>query len=107
MLHEAYDEAGPDLIPTGTSKPYEMVVLGVPPGPDGDKLAALTRTAMPDLELTSAPLPDDICFYREFPQVPLTDLPQLGGAAREAYLQMGSDHPAHARTDVPWNMPGS
>ena len=53
----------------------------------------------------AAVLPDDICFYRELPQVPLTDLPQLGGVAREAYLQMGADHPPHARTDVSWQPP--
>ena len=82
-----------------------MVVLGVPPGPDGDRLAALARTALPDVELTAAALPEDICFYREYPQVPLTDLPQLGGSAREAFLQMGTDHPPHARADVPWQPP--
>jgi hypothetical protein len=106
LLSEAYDEATPDLVPTG-EKPYEMVVLGAPPGPDGERLQGLVRTALPDLELTAAPLPDDICFYREFPQVPLTALPQLGAHAREAYLQMGTDHPAHARADVPWQPPGT
>ena len=105
LLAEAFDAATPDLTPLGGTRPYEMVVLGVPPGPDGDRLAALARTAMPDVELTAAALPDDICFYREYPQVPLTDLPQLGGSAREAFLQMGTDHPPHARADVPWQPP--
>ncbi|QJW95584.1 tubulin-like doman-containing protein [Frigoriglobus tundricola] len=104
LLAEALDEAMPDLKPAG-ARPYEMVVMGVPPGPDGERLVGLVRTALPDLEMTAAPLPDDICFYREYPQVPLGDLPQLGASAREAYAQMGNDHPAHARVDVPWQLP--
>ncbi|MBN9117716.1 MAG: hypothetical protein J0I06_00845, partial [Planctomycetes bacterium] len=104
LLTEAFDEAVPDLTPAGT-RPYEIVVVGAPPGPDGDRLQTLVRTALPDAELTFAPLPDDICFYREFPQVPLTDLPQLGGYAREAYQQTDGDHPPHARVDVPWQPP--
>ena len=69
-----------------------MTVLGVPPDEAGDKLVVV-RSALPDAELVPAPLPTDICFYREFPQVPLTDLPQLAGAVRDSYLQMGSAHP--------------
>jgi serine/threonine protein kinase len=106
LLSEAFEEANPILMPTG-ARPYEMTVLGVPPGDDGTRLLTLTRTALPDLELTAAALPDDICFYREFPQVPLTDLPQLAGHAREAYLLMGSDHPPHTRSDISWQQPGS
>jgi hypothetical protein len=104
LISEAFDEASPDLLPVG-ERPYEMVVLAAPTGADGERLQALVKTTFPDTELTAAPLPDDICFYREFPQVPLAALPQLGSHARDAYLQMGNDHPAHARTDVPWTPP--
>jgi len=106
LLTEAFTAAAPSLTPTG-ARPYEMTVLAVPSGDDGDRLLALARTALPDAELAPAPLPEDICFYREFPQVPLTDLPHLGGHAREAYLLMGSDHPAHSRMDIPWSQPGT
>jgi hypothetical protein len=107
LLAEALDESAPDLIPLGNPRPYEMTVLGVPPGPEGERLLTMVREMVPDMELTTAPLPDDICFYREFPQVPLTDLPQLAGAARDACALMGGDHPAHARTDVAWQQPGT
>jgi eukaryotic-like serine/threonine-protein kinase len=107
LLSEAFDEATPDLTPLGTEKPYEMVVLGAPVGDDGDRLLELVRATFPELELTAAPLPDDICFYREYPQVPLTDLPQLGPFAREAYQNMTAEHPAHARADVSWVPPGT
>jgi hypothetical protein len=106
LVAEAFDEAGPELVPAG-ERPYEMVVLAAPPGPDGEKLLELVHTTFPDTELTAAPLPGDICFYREHPQIPLTALPQLGDLAREAYNQMTGDHPAHTRTDVPWTLPGS
>lgn len=105
LVAEAFSGAAPALIPSGGARPYEMVVLGVPPGADGDRLVALARDAVPDAELVSAPLPEDICFYREYPQVSLTDLPQLGGTARDAYRQMGTAHPPHARVDVSWMQP--
>jgi hypothetical protein len=104
LLAEAIDEAAPDLIPLGV-RPYELIVLGVPQDEDGNRLLALTRKTLPNVELTAAALPDDICFYREYPQVMLTDLPQLAGHARDAFLLMGSDHPPHTRTDIPWHPP--
>src|SRR5205085_1909494 len=72
LISEAFDEATPELTPTGTEKPYEMVVLGAPTGSDGDRLQALVRETVPGIELVAAALPDDICVYREFPQVPMT-----------------------------------
>jgi hypothetical protein len=105
LLSEAFGEAAPRLVPLGAARPYEMLVVSAPEGPDGAQFQALVRTALPDAEMTAAPLPDDICFYREFPQVPLTDLPQLGGYAREAYLQTSGEHPPHARADVLWQVP--
>lgn len=106
LLVEAFEEAAPGLVPPGP-RPYEMTVLGVPPGEDGRRLLALTRTALPDLELVAAALPEDISFYRELPQVPLTDLPQLGKHAQDAYQVLASDHPPHSRNDVAWQPPGT
>jgi hypothetical protein len=105
LLSEAFGEASPQLIPVAGPRPYEMTVLAAPATEDGNRLLDLVHTALPSLELTTSPLPDDICFYREYPQVPLTDLPQLAGHARDAYLLMGSDHPPHARADVAWSPP--
>jgi hypothetical protein len=106
LVAEAFNDAVPGLLPPG-QRPYEMTVLGVPPGDDGRRLLDLARAALPDLEFVAAALPDDICFYREFPQVPLADLPQLSAAARDAYEKMAADHPPHSRTDVPWQQPGT
>ena len=104
----AYEEAAPDLIPNVFPRPYEMVILGAPPGADGDRLKELAKVVLPGTEFVGAPLPDDICFYREYPQITLTDLPQLGEYAREAYqTMMASATPPHARVDVPWQPPGT
>jgi hypothetical protein len=105
LIREGFDQGTPDLATLTGTKPNEITVLGAPTGPDGEKLLALSREVLPGVEITHVPLADDICFYREYPQLPISDLPQLGKHAREAYQQMGTDHPPHARTDVPWQPP--
>ncbi|MBA4063463.1 MAG: hypothetical protein C0501_07075 [Isosphaera sp.] len=108
LVGEAFGEAAPDLTTTrGGEQPAEVNVFGVPPGEAGDKLRALAAAVLPGVELTPAPLPDDICFYREYPALDLAGMPQLGEYGREAYGAMSAaDHPPHARTDVPWQLPG-
>lgn len=105
LLGEAFDEATPDLTTLSGARPLEINVLGLPPGPAGDRFRELASTVLPNGDLTAAPLPDDICFYREYPQLDIADLPQLGEYAREAYQQMTADHPAHSRIDIAWQMP--
>jgi hypothetical protein len=108
LLREAYDEATPDLTPNVYPKPYEMIVLAAPGGEDGNQLKELTKSVLPGVEFVGAPLPNDICFYREYPQLKITDLPQLGDSAREAYQQMlATTTPPHTRVDVPWQQPGT
>lgn len=106
LIGEAFDEAAPELAALGGNPRDELAVLGVPPGPAGEQLQALAAQTLPHAQLIAAPLPDDICFYRESPQVPLAELPQLGPAFHDAYQQMTSpEHPPHARVDVAWTQP--
>ena len=106
LIGEAFSEATPDLTTRSGSKPNEITILAVPPGTAGDRFRELAAIVLPDIEMVAAPLPDDICFYREYPQLDLGDLPQLGDYAREAYVQMATaDHPPHARIDIPWQPP--
>ena len=78
------------------------------PVADGDRLKEMAKAVLPETEFVAAPLPDDICFYREYPQLALADLPQLGEYAREAYRQAAASGVApHARADVPWQPPGT
>lgn len=104
ILAEAFDEAAPTLTVPG-SRPQELIVLQAPPGEEGQRLIDLTRETFPHHEIITAPLADDILFYREFPQVPFTDLPQLGPHARDAYQHLNGDHPPHSRMDVAWQPP--
>ena len=107
LIGEAFDEAAPELTTRNGAKPAEINVLAVPPGPAGDRFRELAGKVLEMVDLTAAPLPDDICFYREYPQLDMADLPQLGEYAREAYVQMANaDHPPHTRVDVPWQPPG-
>jgi serine/threonine protein kinase len=109
LVGEAFGEAAPDLTATrGGEAAAEVNVLGVPPGEAGERLRALAAAVLPGVELVPAPLPDDICFYREYPALELAGLPQLGEYGREAYAALAAaDHPPHARADVPWQLPGT
>jgi hypothetical protein len=105
LVREAYDEAQPRLTKKG-SKPDELVTLAVPAGEAGERLRELARKQLPGIDVTAAPLPDDITFYREYPKLLLAEMPQLGDAARDAYMTMAAaEHPPHTRTDVPWTLP--
>jgi eukaryotic-like serine/threonine-protein kinase len=105
LIGEAFDAAMPDL-PGGGPKPEEATVLAAPPGPDGDRFREVVADALPGVEFTPAPLPDDITFYREYPRLELAALPQLGQYGREALAALqAAEHPPHARADVPWAPP--
>ncbi len=110
LIGEAYGEAAPDLTTAkpGGEKPYEISILAAPTGPAGDQLRDLAARVLPGVDLTPAPLPEDICFYREYPQLEIAELPQLGEFGQEAYQQMATtDHPPHSRVDITWQPPGS
>jgi serine/threonine protein kinase len=109
LIGASFGLAAPKLTSTRDDEsPHEINLLALPQGPAGDRFRELAEQALPGANLVPAPLPDDICFYREFPQLELTDLPQFGEYAREAYQYLGmSDHPPHARVDIPWQPPES
>jgi serine/threonine protein kinase len=104
-LWDAYTKASPEMSNQLGPNPGEMVILAVPGGPSGEKLRVEAALAVHGVDLTPAPLPDDIAFYREYPQVDLTGLPQLGDLAREAYQNMDTEQPPHSRCDIPWQSP--
>jgi hypothetical protein len=103
FLAETVAAATPGLTPQSGRPAAEVVVLASPTGPDGDRFRAMVETAAPDVVVLPAPLPDDIAVIREYPQVPVADLPQTGPHAREAYeTQLRTDRPPHTRSDVTW-----
>ena len=108
MVTRAFEAAAPDLAAAVGTRPMEASILACPSGPDGDQFRAFAEQALPEVQFIPAPLPDDITFFREYPLLPLADLPQLGPHAREAYeAQLQSEHAPHARADVPWGAVGT
>jgi hypothetical protein len=98
----AFDEAQPELAcPPRAGRPG-FCILAVPPGPEGERFRALVRHALPEVPMRAAGSTDDIIFYREQPHLCLTDLPQLGPAAREVYQQVLATerYSPHSRTDI-------
>jgi hypothetical protein len=104
-LARAYDEAEPELaVPPAPDAAID--VLAVPAGPEGDCLRVKAREAVPRVDLRPADSIDEVVFYREVCGLSLTDLPQLGPQARDAYQSMlDGDQPPHARFDVKWQQP--
>jgi serine/threonine protein kinase len=106
LIAEAYEEAGPNFTGLLGGKPDEVNILAVPPGSDGDRFRVVVAEALPGIEFTPAPLPDDIAFYREYPRLDMAALPHLGDAGRDAaQVLAASDHPPHARVDITWSPP--
>jgi serine/threonine protein kinase len=97
-----FDEAQPELAPGKASYTSEVCVLAAPPGPAGDRFRALTRAALPEVEVLSATAEDDILFYREVSNLPLAELEHLGSVGQDAYRQMSAaeDFTPHTRIDV-------
>ncbi|MBX9625921.1 MAG: protein kinase, partial [Gemmataceae bacterium] len=108
LIGEAFGEAAPELGGLSGRGQDEVMILSAPPGADGDRFRGLVAEALPGVELVPAAVADDIAFYREWPALPLSDLPHLGDAGRDAAAQMAAaDHPPHARADVPWGQADS
>ncbi|HXG11429.1 MAG TPA: tubulin-like doman-containing protein [Gemmataceae bacterium] len=109
----AFHEAVPQLVVAGRGAGHDdegICVVAAPSGPAGERFRQLACEALPDVEITDGVSSDDLIIYREWPNLPLTDLEQFGPVGREAYRQMTSvEHfTPHTRIDiVRWNAPGT
>ncbi len=101
-IANAYEEAAPDVASSRAGRPGEFCLLGVPPGPAGDRFAALAAAAVPGTDLLTVAGGDDVVVYREYPRMPLAALEQLGPLGQEAYRQLASvqHFTPHSRLDV-------
>jgi serine/threonine protein kinase len=97
-----FDEAAPQLSGDRSLPISELCVLSVPSGPSGERLRAAAAQALPEVEWQSAAGDEDILLYRERANLPLSDLPQLGPLAHDAYRQMSAaEHfTPHCRSDI-------
>ena len=107
VLSKMFDDALPTLFGAGTQPPpLEATLLAAPEGAAGERLRRLAADANPGIEFIPAVLADDIVLLREFPRMPLAELPQLGDEGRAAYQSFRTvDQSPHSRIDVVWREP--
>ena len=77
-------------------------MLLTPPGPAGERFAAMTRDALEVREMTGAAAGDDVVVYREQLNLALAELDVFGPAGKEAYRLLCALEcfTPHTRTDV-------
>lgn len=109
-LTDMFDEAAPELPAAAVPAPQggqslELCVLAAPSDPAGERLRTLAAEALPNVDWQAAMCEEDILVYRECSNLPLSELPQLGPLAQDAYLQMSNaEHfTPHCRCDVQFN----
>ena len=80
-----------------------LVVVACPPGPTGESLRGVAACALPPGDAArTIDIEDEVSYYREYPAVPMTALPQLGTNWEAAYkaLQEATQCSPHSRSDV-------
>jgi serine/threonine protein kinase len=106
MLMTSFEEAAPDLTSLSGKPQMEATILAAPPGPDGERFRQTVDALLPGIGFIPAALVDEIAFVREYPLLPLDELPHLAPDAHEAYRQqLAADQNPHTRGDVPWMPP--
>jgi eukaryotic-like serine/threonine-protein kinase len=103
VLADAYQRAAPSLLRGGPWTKRAITVVGLPVGPSSEPLHEAVDKVIPvEDTLSSVETPDAICFYREYPNVPLNVLPQLGPAWESAYQNSTESNVSysHSRQDV-------
>jgi hypothetical protein len=101
-LIQVFESAVPLMAPGRASRCVELSLLATPPGPAGERIRERARQALSDVDLALTSSTDDIVFYREVPQVPLSDLDHLGPLAYETYCQLAANDAfsPHSRSDI-------
>ncbi|CAN5355985.1 hypothetical protein BH11PLA2_BH11PLA2_19880 [soil metagenome] len=102
LLHQAFEESAPDITSMAGRPQTEATILACPTGPDGERFRGLIQSLLPDVGFIPAALSDDIVFLREYPLLPLSEVPQLAQLARESYEHQLAEFSPHTRGDVPW-----
>jgi len=101
-IASAFDEAVPEFTGLHLERTSESSILSVPIGPSGEKILQLAKKAVPNAAPISSPSCDEILLYREWPNLDVSRLEQMGTVSRDAYRQMLQieHYSPHSRTDV-------
>ena len=100
-LAHAFEEARPGLVGSGPWSNAAVNLYVGPAGAGGDPVREVAAEALPDGTI-DAQTPDEVLLYREYCEVPLGAIPQLGALWVNAYKNFPDLHQAtpHARLDV-------
>ncbi len=100
------DEALPRLRPQPEIRADKLTVLAVPPGEAGDVIRQRIQEALADEETQAVTCTEDVLIYREYANLPLSQLPHLGAQGETAYKQMNAaEHfTPHTRIDIDFAM---
>ena len=101
---EALDRAFAAALPPAPRGPWgkqELCVFAAPAGAGGAAVTQAARSILPASAVVTH-TPNEVVVYREWPQVPLSVLAQLGPAWEAAYRAAPETHQttAHTRTDI-------
>jgi serine/threonine protein kinase len=95
-------QANPSLVPGHVARAGTLSILQTPPGPAGESVREQAASALEGEELEPVTSGEDIVLYREFVNLPLRELPQMGPVGQSAYRLMNStdNFTPHTRSDI-------
>jgi len=101
----AYDECAPEPFGPIPRPEAQSFLLGITSDEYGARFKEIAQDLLPEIQLINAPSANEIVFYREFHDVPITDVPQASVLAVEAVREVRSRDRinAHSRTDIRWD----
>lgn len=108
VVRDMYEEAAPDAKTIVLER--EFSVAGLPDDEQGQGLAAVMASVLPDVKVVPTDRCEEILFVREQILTSLNELEQMGPIAQEAYRQRLAQDPIslHSREDIPdWNPQGA
>jgi len=100
-LAKAYESARPGLVGNGPWSSGAVNVYVGPGGVGGEPVREVAAEVLPDGTI-DAQSPDEVLIYREYCEVPLGAIPQLGALWVNAYRGFADQHQVtpHVRLDV-------
>ena len=100
-LQRMYDQSEPAAVGGGPWAKAEVTVFATPPRDGGAPLRQLAGGQLPPTAVVTE-THDEVVVYREYPNVPLTAVPQLGPAWETAYQNFRDflDTTPHTRADI-------
>lgn len=103
-LHNAFDEAAPEIVGPRTRIEDEIQIVSTPNTPGGERIKQLLTDALPDLPIQFVSGGDDIVIYREQTITDLRELPHMSMQVCEVCKQIIAQEniSLNTRCDLEW-----